>query len=366
MLMVLAIVLLPYLGGDDLTGRWWSAGLAAAALLSVGVCWFSIQRSVLGPLQHARLACQTMAGGDMTFHVHADRKDEMGQLLRSMRQLAINLKSVIGDVRNNLEEIGTATGEIAAGNMNLSARTEAQTSALEQTASSMEELAAIGRQNSENAVHASKLAGEAMRIASDGGQAVNDVVHTMSEIGNASNKMTNIIGMIEAIAFQTNILALNAAVEAARAGEQGRGFAVVAAEVRSLAQRSAAAAKEIKEMLAVSADKVNAGVTLAERAGSTMAETIASVRHVTGIMNEIASASAEQSAGIAQVNTAVVQMDDVTQQNAALVEEAAAAAVSLEGQTINVVQALQVFKLAATSQRRSPSGGKSTTRGFAS
>ncbi len=266
----------------------------------------------------------------------------------------MNLRSIIGDVRNNFDEIGTATGEIANGNMDLSSRTEAQASALEQTASSMEELAATVQQNSQHAAQASTMAGEAMRIATHGGAVVGDVVHTMSDIGDASKKVSDIIGIIEGIAFQTNILALNAAVEAARAGEQGRGFAVVASEVRNLAQRSAAAAKEIKEMLANSAGKVDAGIILAQRAGSTMEEMIASVKRVTGIMGDIAAASAEQSEGIAQVNTAVIQMDDVTQQNAALVEQAAAAATSLQEQTANVMQALQVFKLALPSPLRAP------------
>ncbi len=351
MLLVLALALLP--GGAQAHGLW-SAILATLALLCIAGYWLSVQQSVLGPLRQARLACQTMAGGDLTFNVQTDRRDEIGQLLRSLRQLGVNLRSIIGDVRTHFDEIGTATGEIATGNMDLSNRTEAQASALEQTASSMEELAAAVQQNSRHAAQANNMASEAMRIATNGGVAVDDVVHTMADIGDASKKVSDIIGIIEGIAFQTNILALNAAVEAARAGEQGRGFAVVASEVRNLAQRSAAAAKEIKEMLANSGDKVDVGVALAQRAGSTMKEMITSVRSVTDIMNDIALASAEQSEGIAQVNTAVVQMDDVTQQNAALVEQAAAAATSLKQQTVNVMQALQVFKLAAPSQLRAP------------
>ncbi len=346
-LMFLALALISFVSSARVVAN---MGLLNAILGSTGLLlacayWISVQKLVLNPLHQARLACQTMAGGDMTFQTNTSRKDEMGQMLRSLRQLGVNLRSIVGDVRSNFEEIGTATRQIAAGNMDLSGRTEAQASALEQTASSMEELAATVQQNSHNATQASKMASEALRVASEGGQVVASVVHTMSEIGEASKKVADIIGIIEGIAFQTNILALNAAVEAARAGEQGRGFAVVATEVRNLSQRSASAAKEIKEMLAVSATKVSAGVALAERAGNTMDDMISSVRRVTDIMSEIASATAEQSAGIAQVNTAVLEMDEVTQQNAALVEEAAAAAVSLEEQTGNVVQALEVFKL---------------------
>ena len=341
LLALLALALLP--GGHDTL----QAALAAAAMLCVAAGWVSVQVGVLGPLKQARLACQAMAGGDMTYLLRTERTDEMGQLLRAIRQLGLNLRSIVGDVRSNFDDIRGATHAIAGGNMDLSGRTVAQAAALEQTASSMEQLAVNVRQNSDNAGHANHMVGEAMRIAGDGGRAVADVVDTMADIGATSKRVTDIIDMIESIAFQTNILALNAAVEAARAGEQGRGFAVVATEVRHLAQRSAAAAKETRQVLALSADKIDAGAAMAERAGTTMREMIASVQRVGALMGDIARASAEQSAGIAQVNQAVLEMDRVTQQNAALVEEAAAAAVKLDDQTDNVVQALAVFKLSA-------------------
>ena len=323
------------------------AALAAAAMLCVAAGWVSVQVGVLGPLKQARLACQALAGGDMTYLLRTERTDEMGQLLRAIRQLGLNLRSIVGDVRSNFDDIRGATHAIAGGNMDLSGRTVAQAAALEQTASSMEQRAGNVRQNSDNAGHANHMVGEAMRIAGDGGRAVADVVDTMADIGATSKRVTDIIDMIESIAFQTNILALNAAVEAARAGEQGRGFAVVATEVRHLAQRSAAAAKETRQVLALSADKIDAGAAMAERAGATMREMIASVQRVGALMGDIARASAEQSAGISQVNQAVLEMDRVTQQNAALVEDAAAAAVKLDDQTDNVVQALAVFKLNA-------------------
>ncbi|MDO9193005.1 MAG: methyl-accepting chemotaxis protein, partial [Undibacterium sp.] len=237
--------------------------------------------------------------------------------------------------------------EIAAGNMDLSDRTESEASALEETASSMEELAATVEQNTDNAVQANALAKNASVIAEKGGAIVSDVVSTINEISTSSKKIVDIIGIIDSIAFQTNILALNAAVEAARAGEQGRGFAVVATEVRNLAQRSAAAAKEITQLIKVSVEKVDAGTVLAEQAGKSMGEIISSIKQVSDIMGEISSASREQSDGISQVNTAVTQLDEVTQQNAALVEQAAAATASLEEQTIRLTQALVVFKLKA-------------------
>src|SRR5450830_668014 len=290
---------------------------------------------------HAQLAqrAQQLPEFDTT------RRDEMGQLLRSLRQLRVNLHSIVGDVRGNFLQISVASREIAAGNMDLSGRTEAQASALQQTASSMEQLAATVQQNSGNAVQASDMAGKAHGLADKGGEIVGQMVHMMAEINVSSKKIGDITGIIEGIAFQTNILALNAAVEAARAGDQGRGFAVVAGEVRSLAQRSAAAATEIKQLITASLEQVQAGAKLAQQAGASSAEMLGAVQGVHGIMAEIASASREQSHGIGQVNMAVTQMDEVTQQNAALVEESAAASASLQDQALQLEQAMALFKL---------------------
>ncbi len=323
----------------------WLIALSVLSIVALLHLCYVLYSTVLGPLRQALRATQIMAGGDLTTDMSSERADEMGQLLRTLRQLRVNLHSIVGDVRRNAQQIGVATREIAAGNMNLSGRTESQASSLEETASSMEELASTVQQNMGNAEQATAMADDASAVAGKGGSVVAQVASTMSDISGSSKKIVDIIGIIEGIAFQTNILALNAAVEAARAGEQGRGFAVVAAEVRNLAQRSATAAKEIKELIDVSIGKVDSGVALAQQAGTTMQDIIASVHKVTNIMNEIASASREQSAGINQVNDAVTQMDEVTQQNAALVEEAAAAAGSLQEQTTVLVKALSVFKL---------------------
>jgi aerotaxis receptor len=323
----------------------WMLSLTALSIANTLYFWHSLHSGVVVPLRQAMKATQVMAGGDLTQEINTERNDDMGQMLRSLRQLRINLHSIVGDVRGNFEQIGVATREIAAGNMDLSSRTEAQASSLEETASSMEQLAATVQQNSTNAIQANEQAGYASTVAGKGGELAAEVVHTMSEISDSSKKIAEITSIIEGIAFQTNILALNAAVEAARAGEQGRGFAVVATEVRSLAQRSASAAREITHLINASASRVDAGKLLARRAHATMSEIIESVRGVSTIMSEIALASREQSAGIAQVNVAVMQMDEVTQQNAALVEQAAAAAASLQDQTENVVGALTVFKL---------------------
>ena len=323
----------------------WLTGLSVLAIGMILYFWHTLHRAVLQPLQQARQACDVMAGGDLTGEIDTTRRDEMGQLLRSLRQLRVNLHSIVGDVRGNFLRISTASQEIAAGNLDLSGRTEAQASALQQTASSMEQLAATVQQNSGNAVQASDMAGQVHGLAGRGGEIVGQMVTMMAEINVSSKKIGDITGIIEGIAFQTNILALNAAVEAARAGDQGRGFAVVAGEVRSLAQRSASAATEIKQLITASLAQVQAGAKLAQQAGASSSEMLGAVQGVHDIMAEIASASREQSHGIGQVNRAVTQMDEVTQQNAALVEESAAASASLQDQTLQLEQAMALFKL---------------------
>ena len=335
----------------------WLTGLSVVAIGMTLYFWHTLHRAVLQPLQQARQACDVMAGGDLTGELDTTRRDEMGQLLRSLRQLRVNLHSIVGDVRGNFLRISTASQEIAAGNLDLSGRTEAQASALQQTASSMEQLAATVQQNSGNAVQASDMAGQVHGLAGRGGEIVGQMVTMMAEIDVSSKKIGDITGIIEGIAFQTNILALNAAVEAARAGDQGRGFAVVAGEVRSLAQRSASAATEIKQLITASLAQVQAGAKLAQQAGASSTEMLGAVQGVHDIMAEIASASREQSHGIGQVNRAVTQMDEVTQQNAALVEESAAASASLQDQTLQLEQAMALFKL---ERRRSGASHQAT------
>jgi methyl-accepting chemotaxis protein len=316
----------------------------AAVLLGIGFAWW-ITHSITQPMNEAVKIAQTVASGDLSSVIEVKSKDETGQLLQALKDMNNSLVRIVGEVRFSTEAIATASTQIASGNLDLSSRTEQQASSLEETASSMEELNSTVKQNADNARQANQLALTASEVAMKGGNVVSQVVETMGSINDSSKKIVDIIGVIDGIAFQTNILALNAAVEAARAGEQGRGFAVVAAEVRTLAQRSAAAAKEIKNLIGDSVGKVNDGARLVDDAGTTMKEVVASVRRVTDIMGEITAAGHEQTAGIEQIHQAVMQMDQVTQQNAALVEEAAAAAESLQDQARNLVQVVSVFKL---------------------
>ena len=315
-----------------------------ALLLGVGFAVW-ITHSITRPLGEALRVAEGVAAGDLTARIEATSTDETGQLLSALASMNARLRDVIEQIRATTEVVGTASKEIAQGNADLSQRTEEQASSLEETASSMEELTATVKQNADNARQANQLAASASAVATKGGAVVGEVVATMGAISESSKRIADIISVIDGIAFQTNILALNAAVEAARAGEQGRGFAVVASEVRSLAQRSAAAAKEIKGLITDSTTKVDSGSKLVADAGQTMAEVVSSVKRVTDIMAEITAASLEQSTGIEQVNEAIVQMDQVTQQNAALVEESAAAAESMEEQARQLVGAVAVFKV---------------------
>jgi len=318
-------------------------GVIALALGMV-LAWI-LTRSITRPLNYAVSVARVVASGDLTSRITVDSRDETGQLLQALKEMNDSLTASITQVRSGVDTIATASNQIASGNLDLSSRTEEQASSLEETASSMEELTFTVKQNADNARQANQLAVTASGVAEKGGAVVSKVVDTMDGINASSKKIVDIIGVIDGIAFQTNILALNAAVEAARAGEQGRGFAVVASEVRSLAQRSAAAAKEIKTLIDDSVSKADTGSKLVAEAGSTMVEVVDSVKRVTDIMSEIMAASQEQSAGIEQVNQAIGQMDQVTQQNAALVEEAAAAAESLNEQAANLAQAVSIFKL---------------------
>jgi methyl-accepting chemotaxis protein len=317
---------------------------AAACALSLGVAFLST-RSITRPLAQVVQIARRVADGDLTSDIGVDSRDEAGQMMEALRHMNASLIRIVGEVRSSTESMSGVSGEIASGNLDLSSRTEAQASSLAQTSSSMRELTDTVQQNADNARQANALAGKASEVAARGGSVVSHVIATMGSITQSSKKIVDIIGVIDGIAFQTNILALNAAVEAARAGEQGRGFAVVAAEVRSLAQRSAAAAKEIKLLIGDSVDKVHEGSHLVEQAGVTMAEVVESVRRVTDIMSEITAASVEQSAGIAQVSQTIVEMDQTTQENAALVEEAAAAAAAMQEQAARLARAVSVFKL---------------------
>ncbi len=316
-------------------------------LVSVGLGLFVarvLARQLGGEPGHAADVVGRIASGDLTVNVDAKLAHD-GSLLHSIKQMHDQLTSVVGKIKTSSDTIATASSQIATGNQDLSSRTEEQASSLEQTAASMEELTSTVKQNADNARQANQLAVSASEVAVKGGEVVSQVVDTMASINASSRKIVDIIGVIDGIAFQTNILALNAAVEAARAGEQGRGFAVVASEVRSLAQRSAAAAKEIKGLIDDSVGKVDAGSALVGEAGKTMEEIVDSVKRVTDIMGEITAASQEQTSGIEQINQAITQMDQVTQQNAALVEQASAAAGSLQEQATSLVQAVSVFRL---------------------
>ena len=327
--------------------------LAAIALLVIAVvtaCWFGLRHVLIQPLRLLLTHIRAIAAGDLTQPIVVEGRNEMSQLANGLHEMQQALVSTVSNVRDGSDAIFTGASEISAGNNDLSARTEEQAASLEQTAASMEQLTATVKQNAENARQASQLALSASETARKGGDVVDGVVKTMSDIAGSSKKIADITGVIDGIAFQTNILALNAAVEAARAGEQGRGFAVVAGEVRSLAQRSAQAAKEIKSLIEDSVNRVNAGSQLVGTAGETMSEIVGAVTRVTDIMGEIASASDEQSRGIDQVGQAVTEMDRVTQQNASLVEESASAAASLEDQASRLSQSVAVFNIPRAAQ----------------
>ena len=324
----------------------WQAGFAALVIAGLGIAtaWL-LSRAIALPMAQAVQVAEAVAAGDLRSDIDQDARDETGQLLTALKRMNESLMSIVGQVRQSSDSIATGTGEIASGNADLSQRTEQQAANLQQTAASMEELTATVKQNADIARTATQLAQSASEVAVSGGQAVQEVVAVMRQIDESSRRINDIIGTIDGIAFQTNILALNAAVEAARAGEQGRGFAVVASEVRALAQRSAGAAKEIKSLIGDSGAKVESGTRLAGSAGETMGQIVDQVRRVSDLISEISAASAEQSQGIDQIGDAIAQLDQVTQQNAALVEESAAAAESLKHQAAQLNQAVAVFRL---------------------
>ena len=334
-------------------------GGGAVAVLLAAVLAILLTRNITVPLGEAVALAQRVAQGDLGSRIVVRSRDETGELMAALRDMNASLVRIVGEVRGGTETIATASGQIAAGNMDLSSRTEQQASSLEETASSMEELTAAVKQNADNALAARSLAASASAVAVRGGAVVAEVVQTMGSINDSSRKIADIIGVIDGIAFQTNILALNAAVEAARAGEQGRGFAVVATEVRNLAQRSSQAAREIKGLIDDSVDKVGAGSKLVDQAGATMQDVVGSVQRLSAIIGDITDASEEQRVGIEQVNEAISQMDQVTQQNAALVEQAAAAANAMQDQAAQLSQAVQVFRL-----QGEPQAGPATRYGI--
>ena len=333
--------------GNELyaSARIWITGVLIVSVVVGLLLSVWLARLIANSLREAVSVARTVASGDRTSHIRVKSKDETGQLMQALRDMNQNLIQIVSEVRNGTDAIAASSKQIATGNLDLSSRTEEQASSLEETAASMEELTATVKQNSENARQANTFALAASEVANKGGTVVGQVVDTMAAIHTSSQKVSDIIGVIDGIAFQTNILALNAAVEAARAGEQGRGFAVVASEVRNLAQRSAGAAKEIKTLIDDSVGKVDEGSRLVNDAGTTMREVVDRVRQMTGIIGEISNASDEQTSGIEQVNTAVSQMDEVTQQNAALVEESAAASQAMQDQAARLAELVLRFKL---------------------
>ena len=343
MMSAQAVLMLALAGVTQGVG-WRVLALAGAALTLAA--WAELHRAIVAPMQSALDAVYALAGGDLSRLPARGRDDEMGRLLLALRQLNINLTAIVGDVRMSVGSIEAATRAIAEGNQDLARRTEAQAANLEQTAASLAQIAAKAGQNTDSAERADGLVGEASRVAGRGGEAVQEVGSTMGQISGSATRIVDIIGLIDGIAFQTNILALNAAVEAARAGEQGRGFAVVAGEVRSLAQRSAGAAKEIKALIDDSVHKVGQGNELVDVAGRTMRDVVTSVREAAAIMEDITAASRVQNEGIAEVNAALTQLDGITRENAGLVEESAAASASVAAQAGHLAQVLSVFKLA--------------------
>ncbi len=333
---------------------YWVVGGVSLVLVVIGVALAGmIVRSITQPLDRAVALADTIAAGDLTVQLHDDRRDELGHLLRSLNTMTARLREVVGEVRSGVESVSAAAHEIASGNHDLSARTEQTASNLQETAASMEELTATVTQSADTARQANQLASTAAQAAERGGSVVEQVVHSMQNITESGRKIGDIIGVIDGIAFQTNILALNAAVEAARAGEQGRGFAVVASEVRSLAQRSAEAAKEIKALITTSVQNVEAGSQQVEQAGQSMQDIVSSVRRVSDLIGEITASSLEQRDGIGQVNQAVANLDQMTQQNAALVEEASAAAASMNDQAQRLAQVVSVFNVGSSGVVRS-------------
>ncbi len=334
-------------GNERLKTVWGVAGIMAIIIAAVCIGTRLVQRSVTEPLADIVQVTRSIGEGDLTVRIVTDRQDEMGEVLRALAQMSNSLAELVGQVQRSAGSIGAASVEIAHGNHDLSNRTEATAANLQRASSTLDHLNGVVGQSAASAREANALAASAYTVAQSGGQSVSEVVQTMHRIDHSSKKIVDIIAVIDGIAFQTNILALNAAVEAARAGEQGRGFAVVAGEVRSLAGRSAEAAREIKSLIGASVERVEQGTRLVDKAGTTMTEVVASIRRVTDIMGEISAASSEQSSGVSQVGEAITQMDQATQQNAALVEQSAAAADGLRLQAGQLVDAVAVFKLAS-------------------